>query len=97
MKSAKFAALLVLVNALLIVATTTSSAAQAKHPPGQRGDQAASHMSTKGSPHGNDQWSADPERGWVRGDEARGSKDQRASARQRSQDKAKQHDRGKKS
>ena len=91
MKSAKFAALLVLLNGWLSVGANPSSAAQAKHSPGQRSGQAASQMSTKGSPQANDQWSADPERGWVRGDEARGSKDQRASARQRTQDKAKQH------
>ena len=96
MKSAKFAALLVLLHGWLSVGASPSSAAEAKHSPGQRGGQVASQMSTKGSPQANDQWSADPERGWVRGDEARGSKDQRASARQRTQDKAKQNDKGKK-
>ena len=97
MKSAKIAAQFLLLNALLSIGTSSGGAAQAKYSPGQRGGQAAGQMSSKGSTHGNHQWSADPERGWVRGDEARGSKDQRASARQRSQDKAKQQDRGKKS
>ena len=35
----------------------------------QRGSQANSHMSSKGSANSNAQWSADPERGWVRADE----------------------------
>lgn len=32
----------------------------------QRGGKAADHMSERGSSNGNAQWSADPERGWVR-------------------------------
>ncbi|HEY1235810.1 MAG TPA: hypothetical protein VGH22_20690 [Candidatus Binatia bacterium] len=32
----------------------------------QRGGKAADHMSEKASSNGNAQWSADPERGWIR-------------------------------
>jgi hypothetical protein len=35
----------------------------------QRGGQAKSHMSSKGAANTNAQWSADPERGWVRAEE----------------------------
>lgn len=35
----------------------------------QRGGKAAEHMSTKGAQNSNPQWSADPDRGWVRADE----------------------------
>jgi hypothetical protein len=35
----------------------------------QRGGKAAEHMSDKGSFNTNAQWSADPDRGWVRADE----------------------------
>jgi len=35
----------------------------------QRGKMALEHMSTKGTLNNNAQWSADPDRGWVRADE----------------------------
>ena len=96
MPSAKYAAWLVLLNAWLSVGATVSGAAQAKHAPSQRGGQAASHMSTKGSANSNAQWSADPERGWVRAEERHSTNDPRTGVQQRSQKKAKQNDKGKK-
>jgi hypothetical protein len=96
MKSAKLAALLVILNALLSIGTTSGGAAQAKHSPSQRGGQAAGQMSSKGSAHGNHQWSADPERGWVRGDESHGEKDRRSATKRQNQSRAQPKERGKK-
>jgi hypothetical protein len=97
MKSAKLAALLVILNALLSIGTTSGGAAQAKHSPSQRGGQAAQQMNSRGSQHRNHQWSADPERGWVRGDEAHGTNDRRSATKRKNQNNAQQTDRGKKS
>jgi len=96
MKSAKVAAVLVLFNALLSIGTASGSAAQAKYSPSQRGGQVAAQMSSKGSAHGNHQWSADPDRGWVRGDEAHSGNDQRSATKRKNQNRAQQNDRGKK-
>ena len=96
MKSAKVAALLVLCTALLSIGTTSGGAAQAKYSPGQRGGQAAQQMSSKGSAQSNHQWSADPERGWVRGDEANSANDQQAANKRRNQSRAQSNDQGKK-
>jgi hypothetical protein len=53
-----------------LVGTNAASAASAdKNKVSERGGKAAEHMSTKGSVNTNAQWSADPERGWVRADE----------------------------
>jgi len=42
-----------------------------------KGGKAASHMSGKGMENTNAQWSADPERGWVRAEERHKDQDQR--------------------
>jgi len=42
---------------------------------GQGKNSSASNMSKKSSSNSNTQWSADPERGWVRADERRKSSD----------------------
>ncbi len=97
MESAKVVALFVLFNALLSVGATSGRAAQAKHSPSQRGGQAAQQTISKGSAHGNHRWSADPERGWVRGDEVDGANDQRPATKRRSQSRAQPNDKGKKS
>ena len=96
MKSAKVAALLVLCAALLSIGTTSGGAAQAKYSPGQRGGQAAQQMSSKGSAQSSHQWSADPERGWVRGDETHGANDERSATKRRNQSRAQANDKGKK-
>lgn len=96
MKSAIVAAQFLLLNALLSVGTTSGGAAQAKYSPSQRAGQAAQQMSSKGSAQSNHQWSADPERGWVRGDEAHGANDQRSATKRRSQSKAQANGKGKK-
>jgi hypothetical protein len=61
-----------LVGVMILTALfgTGANAASAGNNSGnQRGGKAAEHMSTKGSVKTNAQWSADPERGWVRADE----------------------------
>ena len=40
-----------------------------KNDANQRGGKGAEHMSSKGSFNTNSQWSADPDKGWVRADE----------------------------
>lgn len=97
MKSANIIAVFVLFNALLSTDASSSRAAQAKDSRGQRGShQEAAPMSSKGSTYGNHQWSADPERGWVRGDESHGPNDQRSTTKRRGPSKAQQNEKGKK-
>jgi len=97
MKSAKVAAQFLLLNALLSVGITSGGAAQAKHSPSQRGGQSAGQMHSRGAAQRNHQWSADPERGWVRGDEAHGANDQRSATKRQNNNRAQQNHRGKKS
>lgn len=60
---------------LLLMSVLTVSVAHAQGKGGQgqgkfrAGGQASSRMSSKGNANTNAQWSADPERGWVRADE----------------------------
>jgi hypothetical protein len=62
-----------IIVAMLLTALVNTSAVSAasadKNKVSQRGGKAAEHMSTKGSVNTNAQWSADPERGWVRAEE----------------------------
>jgi hypothetical protein len=75
MKFANYIVVAMLLSAL--VHTSAANAASAdKNKVNQRGGKATEHMSTKGSANTNAQWSADPERGWVRADE-RHKKDQK--------------------
>ena len=62
-----------------------------------RGGQAAAHLSNKGSTNGNPQWSADPERGWVRTDERHKLHEQNRAANnsQANQEKPKGNGKGK--
>lgn len=66
--------------AALIVATLFIGAGRVeegpKSPP-QGGGKAASYISDKGSANTNAQWSADPERGWVRAEERREAREER--------------------
>jgi hypothetical protein len=62
----------VLAIAILLVANLSSSlvaAGQAKNPPKQH-DAGSSKNRSKASTNQNAQWSADPDRGWVRSDES---------------------------
>jgi len=70
MQPNKFIALFGLFNALTLgAANMSASAGPEKGGAVQRGGRAAVHMSAKGQENNNAQWSADPDRGWVRADE----------------------------
>ena len=69
MRLSRYCAGLMILSAL--VNAGTANAASAGNNSEQRSGKAAAHMSTKGSVNTNAQWSADPERGWVRADERR--------------------------
>ena len=80
---------------LFAFAVSSSSAPAGKT--NQRGGKAAEHMSAQGARNTNAQWSADPERGWVRSDERHQQHDKEhpADEARRGNDKVK--GRGKKS
>ncbi|MGE5220732.1 MAG: hypothetical protein ACM3SP_27295 [Chloroflexota bacterium] len=60
----------VLLGALLVTWTAASDAASSgKGNVSRRGGNAVEHRSEKGALNSNSQWSADPDRGWVRADE----------------------------
>ena len=69
MKPIKYIAILGVLHALTISVSAYSAQAEGKGRTSQRGGRADTHMSTKGQDNTNAQWSADPERGWVRADE----------------------------
>ena len=96
MKSVNYTALVLIVFGLTGASAEPSDAAQANGIAGQRGGRAAAHLSGKAAVNTNGQWSADPERGWVRAEERKRFKDQRVGSTQRTQGKAKQNDKGKK-
>lgn len=69
MKPNKYIAVFSLLNALTFCFTHSLADAAQSDKGSQRGGQAKSHMSNKGAANTNAQWSADPERGWVRAEE----------------------------
>ena len=69
MKPNKYIAVFSLLNALTFCITHSAANAGQGDKGSQRGGQAKSHMSSKGAANTNAQWSADPERGWVRAEE----------------------------
>jgi hypothetical protein len=69
MKSNRYIAVISLLNALSFCVTHSAANAGQGDKGSQRGGQAKSHMSSKGAANTNAQWSADPERGWVRAEE----------------------------
>jgi hypothetical protein len=54
---------------VLLGTWTQAAAAGAGKGANQRGGKASEHMSDKGALNNNSQWSADPERGWIRAEE----------------------------
>lgn len=71
---------LIAIVALTVLALSTAihpAAAAPKERTAVRGGRADTHMSSKGQDNTNAQWSADPERGWVRADERHDTKQQR--------------------
>jgi hypothetical protein len=80
MKPNKYLAVFSLLNALAFcLIHSPAHAGQAKD--AGRGGQANSHMSSKGAANTNAQWSADPERGWVRADERREQREESRKAK----------------
>ena len=70
MRPAKYSIAVITLNAMCAMTISTALAAgSGENNTGHRGGKAAEHRSTKGSFNANAQWSADPEKGWVRSDE----------------------------
>jgi hypothetical protein len=70
MKPPKYLIAAITLHALLAFTISTVGAASGgKNDANQRGGKGAEHRSSKGSFNTNSQWSADPDKGWVRADE----------------------------
>lgn len=96
MKTAQYAAVIVIANALGF-ANAPDASPKDKDFSHHSGGKAAAHMSSKGSANSNAQWSADPERGWVRAEERRGQKNHGTPSKSNVENKGKQNgDKGKK-
>ena len=89
MKPPKFWVAVLVFGGLFAFAVSSSAASAEKT--NQRGGKAADHMSSQGARNTNAQWSADPEKGWVRSDERHQQHDKEhpTSEAQRGNDKAK--------
>ena len=96
MKSATIIAVFLLLDALLSADISSSLAAQARDSRGQRIGRAAPQINSNGSADSKHQWFADPERGWVRGDESHRANDQDEANKQRNQSRAQSNNKGKK-
>lgn len=81
MKSVSYISIAVLLGALLVTWTDARDAAGAgKGNVYRRGGNAAEHRSDKGAQNTNSQWSADPDRGWVRAEERHKMHDEKDGA-----------------
>ena len=99
MKPVKFIIVAAIAGALVSSASDTAMAASAgKNNASQHGGNAAEHMSSKGSGNTNAQWSADPEKGWVRASERHELQQKNGSSGKANENKGKQKgkDKGKK-
>jgi hypothetical protein len=81
MKPTQYIAVVGLLNVLTFSLGSDPVAAAAKERP-QRGGNADMHMSSKGRDNTNAQWSADPERGWIRTDERHDTKQQKQETKE---------------
>ena len=90
MKPSRYVAVLAILNALTLCFTNAADAGQGKGHFNHRGGQAATHMSAKGEANTNAQWSADPDRGWVRADERHELQEQRKTTTKSKQNQGKQ-------
>ncbi len=90
MKPPKSWAAVIALSALCAIAIANADAAP-EGKANQRGGKAAEHMSAQGARNTNAQWSADPEKGWVRAEERhqQHDKDRPANDSRRGNDKAK--------
>lgn len=87
-------ALLILTGLLSIAASRIEAKDQSKHLTNNRSGIAATRMSSKGTANQNVQWSADPNRGWVRAAERQELPKANAAATT-DRDKGKQKTKGK--
>jgi hypothetical protein len=94
MKPNKYLVVLSLLNALAFSLTHASANAGQGDKSSNREGQANSHMSSKGSANSNAQWSADPERGWVRADERHQRHDESQATGKSKQNRGKQKSSG---
>lgn len=92
MKFAENIVLVVFLSAFLGIDSGPSDAAQARKFSAQRGGQGGANSRAKGSVHGNPQWFADPERGWVRAEEHQELKGERSAPRQRGRNQSRKGD-----
>jgi hypothetical protein len=89
MKLNRYIAILSLLNALTFCITRSPAHAGQGDKGSHRGGQAKSHMSSKGAANTNAQWSADPERGWVRAEERHERRDGETSTIKKNDSKQK--------
>jgi hypothetical protein len=94
MKVAKYVIAAMILPALLQTSVVIA-AGPGKNNGNQRGGKAAEHMSTKGSANSNAQWSADPERGWVRAEERHKQQEKNGASSNTNQTNGKQKGKGK--
>ncbi len=94
MKSLKYVVVVIL--ALGILCGPAAEAGEGKRNSARRGGKAGSHMSSKGLENTNAQWSADPDRGWIRADERHDLHNQRQATSKSKQDRGKQKGQSKK-
>lgn len=94
MKSLKYLAVMTL--ALAILGSPSAEAGEGKGASARRGGEAGSHMSSKSSENTNAQWSADPDRGWIRADERHDLHDQRQATPKAKQNRGKHKGQSKK-
>jgi hypothetical protein len=83
MKPIKYIAIFGVLHALTISESNYSAQAEGKEQTSRRGGQANTHMSAKGQDNTNAQWSADPERGWVRADERQDANQQKQKTKEK--------------
>lgn len=92
MRPAKVIVSMILASALVPNGLTMEIASAAgKQIGSERGGKAANHVSERGSTNGNAQWSADPERGWIRAENRQGLHEQshKSTETHRTSDKGK--------
>jgi hypothetical protein len=95
MRSVTRAIAIITVTSLLGgVASSALAAGAGKGGANQRGGKAGEHRSGRASENSNAQWSADPDRGWVRANERR-SRDNNDPAERGKQNNGKQKGKGK--
>lgn len=83
MKPVKYIAIFGVLHALTISVSNYSAHAAAKERTSHAGGHADAHMSAKGQDNTNAQWSADPERGWIRADERHDTIQEKQSTKQK--------------